>query len=313
MQGKVIDMFSTNWKVFVIALVAGITVSALVAHFIYRIITKGRVVKQNIFTIKGLEHPVPGTVLTKIPTEGLPNDPAEMTMSFWIYVKSFDRFKGMYRHVLSRGTGTSDPLTSGPYVYIDNHTNKLHVSFLPSKATVFADERLCRGNSCVTINTTSKHQTHINTRMEYIRKTRGITIDYIPTERWVHVVVTANKGTNTIRAYLDGEQVKTASGMTKHTINYSNAPYSIRVATNRAKLLGNAGDDFYIGGKAGSLVGTGFSGMVSNLKFFDRALNKLDVYEEYRRGPVDSTMARLGLPPYGVRTPIYPLQKKDNA
>jgi len=64
--------------------------------------------------------------------------------------------------------------------------------------------------------------------------------------------------------------------------------------------------DIYVGGSAIEQdVGPGFSGLVASLTFFNHDLNAKDIYRIYEAGPVDNLAAKLGLPAYGVRSPIY--------
>jgi hypothetical protein len=63
--------------------------------------------------------------------------------------------------------------------------------------------------------------------------------------------------------------------------------------------------NIYTGGSVGSTVGPGFSGMVSMIQFFNYDMNANDVYELYKKGPVNNMLAKLGLPSYGIQSPFY--------
>jgi len=63
--------------------------------------------------------------------------------------------------------------------------------------------------------------------------------------------------------------------------------------------------DIWIGGSPSESVGPGFAGLVSKVTFFNHDINAKDVYEDYMKGPIDSLLAKMGLPAYGIRTPLY--------
>lgn len=303
-QATMADMLnnwkSNNWQLIAVALILGISVSVIVGMFFYYVIKRGDIGKKNVFKIEGLETPLPGKDVTKVSGNNMPSNKDELSMSFWIYVESFDRTGNLYRHVLHRGAkATTDPSVVGPLVYIDKDSNKLHITFKPRNIG----------------NTTSPYPSAIPTarsaanrliQYNYIKARGGITIDYIPTQRWVHVMVTANRRTNILKAYVDGEEVKTMNGSNRTTVNNSRYRFDL----SSMDILGEG--DFYVGGKASSTTGIGFDGLVSNLKFFDYVMNKTEVYNEYRRGPIDNIMSKFGMPAYGVRTPIYPLTSKSS-
>lgn len=133
--------------------------------------------------------------------------------------------------------------------------------------------------------------------------TRGVVIDYVPLQRWVHVTVVVNETINTglMTVYLDGEVVKTVNSDSRYRLSYGK---EIPVNFNGVFLEGS-GKDIYIGGDMNSTVGTGFSGLVSKVRFTNYDLNGREVKDIYIEGPVDNLTSRLGLPPYGVRSPIY--------
>lgn len=77
-------------------------------------------------------------------------------------------------------------------------------------------------------------------------------------------------------------------------------PYSFQ------NLVLDKGGDVWIGGsQTDPTIGPGFDGLVASVTFANYDMNGSDVYDLYMRGPMDSLMARLGLPAYGVRSPLY--------
>ena len=43
----------------------------------------------------------------------------------------------------------------------------------------------------------------------------------------------------------------------------------------------------------------------ANTFLFNYDLNANDVYSLYQKGPVDNMLAKVGLPAYGIQSPIY--------
>jgi hypothetical protein len=64
----------------------------------------------------------------------------------------------------------------------------------------------------------------------------------------------------------------------------------------------------YVGGSTSGTSGPGFSGMVSKITFANFDMNAKDVYDNYLNGPIDSLLAKMGLPAYGVQAPIYKIE-----
>jgi hypothetical protein len=122
-------------------------------------------------------------------------------------------------------------------------------------------------------------------------KSCGITINYVPTQRWVHVViVVSDVNGGSIYSYIDGElaDVKTKE-IELHELNYEN--------------IGN----LFVGGSItnSQINTTGFSGLISKFVIYNYDLNKNDVYKEYNKGPLSGLLSSIGIPNYGLRNPIY--------
>ena len=112
----------------------------------------------------------------------------------------------------------------------------------------------------------------------------------------------ANGGTLT--GYLDGE----IAGVQRLTTVKSG------VATSQTLQLDKQGDVLIGGSITGDgITGVGFAGLVSRVTFFNYDLNADDVYGLYLQGPMDNLLARMGLAPYGVRSPIYRIDDEIDA
>ena len=298
-------------------LVVGIAVAFAVAYLIYWLIDR-TVNNRAKYVMKASKLPIVATTTTvlndddAIPSAG---NGKRSSLSFWIYIYDLNKFQGVDRHVLHRGEETSTFETAGPYVVLDKASNKLHITYAPS-----SPDNLYKYNNNIALNpvgTTGGLQTKEH-KARACRILRGITIDYVPIQRWVHVAVVVNEEVNggSITAYVDGELVKNVNSRSTYTKDPTNDGdfYNIvkykDTSVDKKMTLGldiaNADLDrkghVYVGGSTSSAGGPGFSGMVSKVSFFNYDMNAKDVYQDYLGGPVDSMMAKLG---YGLRSPVY--------
>lgn len=275
------QLLRSNSKLIVITLVLVAAGAFLVAYILYWSINKIAVSKQA-YIVPQTKVPIVGTQLTKIP--GVITPPASngkrASMTFWIYVHDIDKYSGSRRHVFHVGDENA-LFTSSPLVYFSAFNNKLHVMYNPINDPEAPND---------------------STRFEYLTSKYGITIDYIPIQRWVHVAVVVNETVNggTISAYLDSELVKVVSTGKRNEVEGT----SNLIASVQNLKLDKTGS-LFVGGSTSDEVGPGFSGLVSKVSLFNYDMNVADVYNDYRAGPIDNLLARLGLPAYGLQSPIY--------
>lgn len=271
-------------RTIILALVVFAAIAFLVAYVLYYMI-KTRIKGQNGVTLSDTNVPSLGTELRKASGEKIPrvNNGRRMTMSFWIYIHNPSMFKGMYRHVLHRGQ--QDVAGATPVVFLDKDSTALYVRF-PKKQSNGASE------TGITMQ-----QPYVDTDIATDINKHGIKIDYIPLQRWVYVTVVVNEEVNggTIYAYLDAELVKTVTTGS----NSSGATVDIQ------NLVLDAPGDIWIGGSPNDAMGPGFSGLVGKVTFFNYDLNVKDIYNEYKKGPINNMLSKMGLPAYGLRSPVY--------
>ena len=216
-----------------------------------------------------------------------------LSFSFWIYINDINKFQGTFRHVFHRGDqeiGKSQEGGPSPLVFLDPDRNKMYVLLMPitlPAATKTVADGFAKDSD----------------KYAYLTARYGITLDYIPLQRWVHVgvVVNENASGGMIMGYIDGELVKSVTSGASTAIGTTPA-----VADITGLNLDKVGD-VWVGGSPSETVGPGFSGLVSKITFFNYDINAKDMYTDYLTGPIDSMMARLGLPAYGVRSPLYRL------
>lgn len=189
----------------------------------------------------------------------------EYSYSFWLYLVQFDAASDMIP-LFGRGTSNS------PAVYLDAASNKMYVSIAKNSAKVSAIPTKLRD---------------IYTSNDYVTAT----IDYVPLQRWVNVAVVVQDFMMTL--YLDGDIYTVANVVGSQATS---------VGTRR-NVFGATNGDVYIGCAATALQATAF---MSQLQFYNYALMQLDVQRRYAAGPLtSSTLGILGIPAYGVRSPVY--------
>jgi hypothetical protein len=295
-QNIVNTVTNSRASMIVASLFVGAAVAFTIAYILYWIISKSSNLSRIEFIVPGTKAPLTGYESHQVSSSGIPSFSKTGTISFWIYVNDFGTVmnnKKIYRHVWHRGAEKWSATTTGPLVLLESkntngvQTNKLHVSFRSSDLESPSDNQ----------NLTTNDQ-----RVEYMVASRGITIDYIPIKRWVHIAVAVNTTSKNMRAFVDGELVKKIDGNATKQLE-SNT--SIRARRMLDKIDLNGSGDLYIGGRPSSTLGNGFAGLVSNIKYINTDLSTYEVYQQYKLGPIDNLLSRMGLPAYGLRTPIY--------
>lgn len=256
-------------------------VSLVIAYALYYMINN-YVLSKQAYQVPGTSVPVMGNILTKTVISTVPlSNGQRAAISFWIYINDIEKYKGSLRHVLH--VGDDNVVNGSPIVWLGSNDNKLYVAFAP--------------NGGVTQNANDTLETTMTKQVT----TSGIVIDYIPIQRWVHVAIVVNEDVNggSMYAYVDSELVKSVS--TGDVLGSATGSSSLQIQNlNLAK-----GGSIYMGGSTSDVIGPGFSGLLAKVKFYNYDLNVGDVYNEYKAGPIDNLLAKLGLPAYGVRSPLY--------
>lgn len=321
----------------IVILIVGTAVALITGYVLYRLINK-TINNRQSYLLPQTKIPLLGTNEATISADGIPNsmNGVRSTICFWIYIYDINKYAGSPRHILHRGDEADNYMRASPYIYIDPNTNKIHVTFastnrdLPSiygsqnAAYLYAPKLYTlpapTGGTPTVTRTGAADNATDDAIASYLNTIHGITIDYVPLQRWVHIAVVVNEELNggSITAYVDGElknavnshtplppitTVPTVTGSASLTSN--NSVISITPSFDITTVDLNKKGNVYVGGSLTSSVGAGFSGLVGKIEFFNYDLNAQDVYNNYLKGPIDNLLARLGLPPYGVRSPIY--------
>lgn len=288
----------TGGTAAVTSLVIGASIAFFVAFVLYWIISRGtQGFKKKTFLVPGTKTPKTGYEVNQVEVIDIPTLKNNGTISFWLYVNEIPEVQPnntVIRHVWHRGDAAWGAELSTPLVLIKSHKtaapsqvqkNSLLISFKSENA-----QNLLDGKALSTRNT----------KINYMVAARGIEIDYIPVKRWVHISITVDKKSKLMKAYVDGENVKTLDSRASQRVSGAGV-----VTRQLSNLDLNGTGNIHIGGRPTSDLGLGFSGLVSNIRYSNWDMSAREVYREYKRGPIDNILSRMGLPAYGVQTPVY--------
>ena len=312
---------------------AVLAVSAVVAISLWYMMKKSAIKTTSVLLAES-KVPLLGSEYKKIGGADIPRafNGKRMTISFWVYIHDVDRYKGIYRHMWHRGDKSIGG--ASPLVFLDKDSNRMHIRFekhdkitegltmaVPFDRSI-KTKILDRASGATANADFIGEIDDLNQALERDLATHGITLDYIPLQRWVHVAIVVNEEINggMVYAYLDGELVKQETSgrkTTKETV--VKGLYSTDAAGTANKTVMTTLEtvsqyqdlnldkpgDIYTGGSTVEDVGPGFSGLISNIYFANHDLNASDIYKIYEQGPVNNLAAKLGLPAYGVRSPVY--------
>ena len=309
----------------VLIVIAGIAICLVTAYALYYILST-TVIDQTSYTLEESLVPLVGTQVTKLSGDKIPNatNGTRASMSFWIYINDITKFSGIKRHVFHRGKATDTFESAATWVSMDPDSSAITVLFGPTRddtkyqyagkvVQTLGSAGATDANTIVRATTNVNTATELNTiKWDMIRQCRGVQIPYIPLQRWVHVAVVVNEDTNggTLTTYVDAELSKTVTSSTKTTpvpgikVDATNT-YTVTPTPNIQYIDLSQKGDVYTGGSLSDPIGPGFSGLVSKVEYFNYDMNVNDVYADYVKGPVDtSVLGKLG---FGVRSPIYRL------
>jgi len=289
----------------------GIVVAAVLfmgAYILYTYLSS-RLTNKLVVMVPDSKIPRKGTELTRLDGTAFPpsSNGNRSTFMFWIYIHDISKFSGdEMRHVLHRGEEST--LGASPIVYLDGKANRMYVRFdkLQGDPTDFAGNVSAIMDDAISAESMYYNRVAAGNQLDAIKvdlSSRGIIIDYIPLQRWVHVAVVVNETVNKgyISAYLDGELVKTISSSDKIELSNGTGEYVVLQDLNLNKK-----GDIYIGGNLyNDNISRGFSGLVSKVTFANFDMNGREVREQYVTGPIDNLSSKLGLPAYGLRSPVY--------
>lgn len=271
----------------VIGLIIVIVVAAICAVIIYWIIVNN-VFQKKSTVIEETKVPINGNTTSIIPISYMPlsQNGFRRTMTFWIYLNDMNNANGNYKRVMFIGAQNEAINTVSPMIFLGKNKNEMHIRFAKMS------------------NNSGPDRTHSLRMSDHEMDTfmrQGVTIEYLPMQRWVHIgiVVTENVNGGVIQTYVDSDLAMVVSNRDKFVgLQSSNLEKDInnlnldKLGTIVIGSSGTGGEDF------------GFNGLVSKVTIYNYDLNARDIYNNYTEGPVDGMLTALG---YGVRSPIYKL------
>jgi hypothetical protein len=199
------------------------------------------------------------------------------TYAFWLYANNLvntSDYKLLWRR------------ENNPIVYMEPNSSSVHIKLLNGNGKL----------NGVTDSADLDATLHSNT-CDYLH----MKIDYVPLQRWTHIVVSVD--TDHVVLYVDGELYK---------VVYLNTEKSACVENEVSILRSPSG----ISNTTGDLVAGHSSkyntpdAIISRLVFFDNSITHQDVKGLYGQGPIsNSALSKLGVPVYGMRNPFYRIDK----
>jgi len=280
------NITSVNENMFYLIVIAFL-VMVIVAYFLYYIITDNILYQQKI-DVEGTEVPIICNELSEFKiTKSLPNSNGiKRSYGFWIYINDIDKYTGEYRHIAHLGKDAGQITNACPYIFLDKTENKIHVRFAPKKDNL--GEAILLTDTTVTSNVPN-----ILTYAGGTGSKCGITIKYVPIQRWVHIVIViSDVNGGLVYTYIDGELADQDDTRTLilHELGFENKVGTLFVGGNISNT---------------TIGAAGFSGLLSKFSYYNYDLNKNDIYKEYTKGPLNGLLTSMGIVSYGLRNPVY--------
>ena len=302
---------SYNNNTLFIGLFAVIVFTILIAYLLYTYLGS-QLFSKIKSVVSDTKVPVIGTKLNKYNADLAKNaNGSRKSFSFWIYINDINKYAGQFKSVCAVSSDGDKPYTlenCSPYIFLDKTNNTMFIRFTK------LDDKDYNKRFDKNINSLENLHNFLKT---------GISIDYIPLQRWVHIAIVCNSNTfkTTLYAYVDGELAKTVSHKDEFKLNGYSASYA---TTNTANRINYKADEnlaslnninlnmtgyLYVGNNRDYIsgIGPGFGGLLSSFTTFNYELNQQDIYNIYTDGPVTGFLAKIGLGSYGVRSPVYKL------
>ena len=280
------NMTSVNEHMFYLIVIVFL-VMVIVGYLLYNIITDNILFQQKV-EVSGTEVPVLGNQLSEFKIDKVlaNSNGIKRTDGFWIYINDINKYYGSFRHIAHLGKEAKDIKNACPYIFLDKEKNEIHVRFAPKKETLTTQ--------------TLNGITNKDLLLTSDNKKCGITIKYVPIQRWVYIViVVSDVNGGLVYTYIDGELAEVERGK-----DYANE----KLALHELDFETRPGGLFVGGSLANSLINaTGFSGLISKFTVYNYDLNKNDIYKEYNKGPLNGLLTSMGIVSYGLRNPVYKL------
>lgn len=212
----------------------------------------------------------------------------EFAFSMWLYMADFQP-TALAKPILMRGNGSAEGgdrfVDTSPVVFMDSGSNKMYVAVRTNRRAAQSGVEPSTLMDIVNLPKSSN---------PYV----VVTIDYVPMQRWVHVVFSVQDYLLTV--FMDGS-IYAVENLVDGTYSEPSIRPMFAACTGEVVV-----------GTTGESAGAEMRGFVSKLAFMNYAPLLDQVVAMYKSGPgSNSVLAMLGLDQYGVRTPIYKLGYED--
>lgn len=207
----------------------------------------------------------------------------DFSYSFWVYVAKYEPTADSRVVFFRGGVDASNRMYASPVVLLDKSTNSVHVMV----STTASDP--------IPIGYDGMDKIVANAEA---MGWSVATIEYLPLQRWVHVAFVV-KGAK-ITVYLDGDMYTVESTAFLN----GKAAAARRGVGSQGVLPASTRGDVYVGKH--NWPSQTIDGSLTKLQFYNYAVSAEDARTLYLEGPIQVTLtSRMGLPAYGVQTPIY--------
>jgi len=186
----------------IIGLLLVIILAFILSYIMYYFISSN-LFNQSRVIISGTKMPVLCNILKKnnITKKNPSGNGKKRTYTFWIYINDLNYMTNSYKNVAYIGDENSLKNRS-PYIFLDKNNNKLFVRFSKQDITSSGDDSLSNNFE------NAKSANDIDNMGDFYNFiSQGITIDYVPIQRWVHIAIVINDigRSATMSAYVDGD------------------------------------------------------------------------------------------------------------
>lgn len=226
----------------------------------------------------------------KIPSYKIPETRTgqEFAVSMWVYLADFQP-TALGKPILMRGgSGNGGDRFQGtsPVVFLDAGSNKMYICARTNRQT--SSGGFVEPTSLMDIVSIPKNSN------PYV----VMVVDYVPMQRWVHIVFSVQDYLLTV--YMDGSIYAV-----ENLIDGSYASTEASAGGGGRPMFAGCTGEFVIG-SPGENAGADMRGFVSNTAFMNYAPLLDQVTSIYKTGPgSNSVLSMLGLDQYGVRSPVY--------
>lgn len=202
----------------------------------------------------------------------------EYSYSFWLYLIDYEPTSS-HKMLFMRGLGVG---ASSPIVFMDQSANMLYFAARTTRS-------LAVSSLAGVLDPSNMYAL--------------ATVQYVPLQRWVQIIVSVKDGAMTL--FVDGQLYTVTSVADALSAATASAAEDGRTAPAQSPrpLFNGTSGDITVGAISGTSPCRAF---LSRLQVFNYAMTSTDAEHDYDNGPASATiMGALGLPEYGVRSPMY--------